>query len=145
MIEWMGMMSKELGGYLQICDTRQQEAWLRWLLLKEFGHHLANTLPKSRRLGKRWMDTCIIEQHRVWIHGVDMILISFIMSSSHVLYDESMRRQQILLLLGLYLRKQGKIFSHIFHDVVGVEDGTIIVQRGYSLALDVQEGISSWE
>ena len=61
-IEWMGMMSKELGGYLQIYDTRQQEAWLRWLLLKEFGHHLANTLPKSRRLGKRRMDTCIIKQ-----------------------------------------------------------------------------------
>ena len=93
MIEWMGMMSKKLGGYLQIGDTRQQEAWLRWLLLKEFGHHLENSLPKSRRTGKRWLDTCIIEQHRVWMYGVDMLPISFIMSSSHELYDGSMGRQ----------------------------------------------------
>ena len=87
MIEWMCMMSKELGSYLQIhdtgqqeawlrwlllkefghhlylqnYDTGQQEAWLRWLLLKEFGHHLAKTLPKSRTTGKIWLDTCIIE------------------------------------------------------------------------------------
>ena len=75
MIEWIWLMSKELGDYLQIYDTGQQEAWLCWLLLKEFGHRLANTLPKSKR-----MDTYIIEQHKVWMHGVDMILISFIMS-----------------------------------------------------------------
>ena len=49
------------------------------------------------------------------------------------------------MLLRMFLREQGKIFSHSFHDVAGVEDGTIIVQRGYSLALDVQEGLSSWE
>ena len=53
--------------------------------------------------------------------------------------------QQEILLLGMFLREQGKISSHNFHDVAGVEDGTIIVQRGYSLALNVQEGIYSWE
>ena len=125
MIEWMGMMSKELGGYLQICATREQEAWLRWLLLKEFGHHLANTLPKSRRMGKRWMDTCIIEQHRVWMHGVDVLLISFIVSSSYELVDGGMERQHNVLLLGLFLGEQGQICSHTLHDVAGRGDGTI--------------------
>ena len=43
------------------------------------------------------------------------------------------------------MREQGQICSHSFHDVAGVEDVTIIVQRGYSLTLDVQEGLSSWE
>jgi len=63
-IEWMWLMSKELGGYLQIYDIGQHEAWLDWLLLKEFGHHLENTLPKNGRIEKRCQDTCIIEQHR---------------------------------------------------------------------------------
>ena len=79
------------------------------------------------------------------MHGVDVTFISFIMPSSHDLYDESMRRQQTLLLLELYLREQGKIFSHTLHDVVGVGDGTIMVQRGYSLALDDQEVLPIWE
>ena len=39
LIELMWLMRKQMGGYLQIYDTGQQEAWLRWLLLKEFGHH----------------------------------------------------------------------------------------------------------
>ena len=63
----------------------------------------------------------------------------------HDLYDESMRRQQTLLLFELYLREQGQICSHTLHDVAGVGDGTIIVQRGYSLALDVQEVLPLWE
>ena len=46
--------------------------------------------------------------------------------------------------LGIFLREKGHIFSHSFHDVAGVEYGTIIVQRGYSLPLDVKEGLSSW-
>ena len=37
--EWEWMESKKLVSYLQIYDTGQQEAWLRWLLLKEFGRH----------------------------------------------------------------------------------------------------------
>ena len=143
-IGWMWLMSKELGGYWQIYDTGQQEAWLRWLLLKDFGHHLqnydtgqqeawlrwfghhlANTLPKGRRVEKRWLDTCIIEQHRVWMHGVDVLLISFIMSSSHELYDGSMGRQQNVLLLCLFLGEQGQSFSHTLHDVAGRGDGII--------------------
>ena len=61
------------------------------------------------------------------------------MFSLHDLYDGGMRRQQKLLFLWLFLREQGQICSHTLHDVVGVGDGTIMVQRGYSLALDDQE------
>ena len=131
MIEWMWLMSKELGSYLQIYDTGQQEAWLRWLLLKEFGHHLANTLPKSRRMEKIWQDTCIIEQHREWMHDVDV-------SSSHEMYDGSMRRQQNTLLL--CLGEQGQICSHTLHDVAGGGDGTISL-----IFDDVWEALPSWE
>ena len=45
-VEWMWMERKRLVSYLKIYDTGQQEAWLCWLLLKDFGHHLAYTLPK---------------------------------------------------------------------------------------------------
>ena len=125
MIEWMWMKRKRLVSHLQIYDTRQQEAWLCQLLLKEFGHHLAYTLPKSRRKEERWQDTCIIGQHRVWMHGVDVILISFIVSSSHKLYDGSMGRQQNILLLFLFLGEQEQIFSHTWHNVVRGGDGII--------------------
>ena len=56
--EWMWMVSKKLESYLQIYDIGQQEAWLRWLLLKEFGHH-----PLSKGMWRKdvWQDTCIIE------------------------------------------------------------------------------------
>ena len=70
------------------------------------------------------------------MHGVGMIFISFIMFSSHDLYDQGVRRQQELFFLGLLLGEHGHIFSHTLHDVAGVGDGTIIVKRGYSLALD---------
>ena len=66
------------------------------------------------------------------MHGVDVKFISFIMFPSHN-YDESMRGQQNILLLWLFLGEQGKIFSHTLHDVAEVGDGTIMVQRGYSI------------
>ena len=78
------------------------------------------------------------------MHGVDMIFMSFIMFSSHNLYDKSMRRQQNILFLCLFLKEQEKIFSHTFHDVAGVGNGTIMVQRGYFLALDDQEVLPLW-
>ena len=52
LVEWT--MSKELVSFLQIYDTGQQEAWLCWLLLKEFGHHLAYTLSKGMGMEKMW-------------------------------------------------------------------------------------------
>ena len=58
------------------------------------------------------------------------------MSSSHELYDESMRRQQNILFLG---REKGHIGSYFFHGVGGVGDGTTMVQRGHSFGLDDQE------
>ena len=72
---------------------------------------------------ERWQDTYIIEQHRVWMHDVDVILISFIVSSSHGLYDGSMGEQQNTLLL--CLREQGKNCSHTLHDVAEGGDGII--------------------
>ena len=131
-------MRKRLESHLQIFDTGQQEARLHWILLKEFGHH-----PVSKGM---WQDTCIIGQEGVWKHCVDMtFFISITMFSLHDLYDGGMRRQQKLLFLSLFLGEQGQIFSHTLHDVVGVEDGTIMVQRGYSLAFDDQEVLPLWE
>ena len=83
-----------------------------------------------------WQDTCIIGQKGVWMHYDDMkLFIPCIISSPHVLYDGGMRRQQKLFLLWVFLGEQGQILSNTLHDVAGVGDGTIIVQRGYSLAL----------
>ena len=67
------------------------------------------------------------------MHDYDVPLISANISSSHEVYDESMRGQQNILLLG---REHGKIGSHFLHGVVGVGDGTTMVKRGYSLALE---------
>ena len=92
-----------------------------------------------------WQDACIIEHQRAWMHGVDVTYISFIISSSHDLYDGSIRRHQALWLLELCLREQGKICSDMLYDGAGEGDGTIMVQRGYSLALDDQEVLPSWE
>ena len=50
------------------------------------------------------------------MHDVDV-------SSSHEMYDGSMRRQQNTLLL--CLGEQGKIFSHTLYDVAGGGAGTI--------------------
>ena len=41
--------------------------------------------------------------------------------------------------LWLLLGEHWQICSHTLHDVAGVVDGTIMVKRGYSLALDDQE------
>ena len=86
---------------------------------------------------KRWQDTCIIEQHRVWNHDVDVMLISLIMSSSHDFYDGSIVGQQNTLLL--CLREQGKNCSHTLHDVAGGGDGIIF------LAFNDREVLPSWE
>ena len=73
------------------------------------------------------------------MHGFDVILISFIVSSSHELYDGSMGRQQNILLLCLFLGEQEHIFSHHLHDVAGGGDGII------SLAIDDQEVLPTWK
>ena len=74
------------------------------------------------------------------MHGVDMILISFIVSSSHDWYDGGMGRQQNVLFLCLFLGEQGKIFSHTLYDVAGGGDGII------SLVFDDGlEALPSWE
>ena len=96
---------------------------------------LMERVPKE---WERWQDTYIIEQHRVWMHDVDMMLISFIVSSSHDWYDGGMGRQHNVLLLGLFLGEQGQIFSHTLYDVAGGGDGTI------SLVFD-REALPSWE
>ena len=73
------------------------------------------------------------------MHGVDVILISFIVSSSHDLYGGSMGRQQNLLFVCLFLGEQEHIFSHTLHDVAGGGDGFI------SLAFDDRGLLQTWE
>ena len=74
--EWVWMRRKGMIFHLKIYNTGQQEAWLRWLLLKEFGHHLE--YPFSRRMGveERWQDVCIFGQQRARINGANMEYIS---------------------------------------------------------------------
>ena len=126
------MERKKLVRYLQIYDTGQQEAWLRWLLLKYFGHLETYPLSKGMREEGVWQDTCIIGKQGVWMTYDDIIIIF----SPHDLYDGGMRRQQKILLLWRILGEHGQIFSHTLHDVAGVGDSTIMVQGVYSLALD---------
>ena len=113
---------------------------MRWLLLNKFGHHLEYNLSKGKWMEKMWQDACIIEQQRVWMHDVDVIFISFIMFSSHDLYDESMGRQQNILFLWMFFGEQEQILSHTLYDVAGGGDGTI------SLVFDDDwEALPSWE
>ena len=79
------------------------------------------------------------------MHGFYVTFISFIISSSHELYDGIIRRQQALWLLELCLREKGKNCSHMLCDVAGVGEGTLMVKNGYSLALDDLEALPSWE
>ena len=131
---WVRLMSKGLVSHLQIYDTGQQEAWLCWLLLKYFGHHV--TYPMSK--GVLWFgalhDNHMLWQQKIWLYGA--FYKSTIMMLFYDLFDGEMRRQQRLLLLWLLLGEYGLIFSHTLHDILGVEDGTIIVQRGYSSDLE---------
>ena len=70
---------------------------------------MAYTLSKGMMMEKMWQDDGIIEQQRLWVHSDDAIFMSFTMSSSHILYDESMRKQQKNLLMGLFCGEQEKI------------------------------------
>ena len=88
MDEWVWMESKKLVNYLQIYDTGQQEDWMRWLLLKEFGHHGTYPVSKGMWVEGTLQDTCIVGQQGVWMHYDDMN----IMSSPHDFYDGCMRR-----------------------------------------------------
>ena len=56
-----------------------------------------------------------------------------------------MRRQQALGLLELSWREHKQIFSHMMYGVVGVEEGTLIAERDYSLAWTDQEAFPYWE
>ena len=74
------------------------------------------------------------------MHGIDVVLISFIMFSSHELYDGSIGRQKNVLLLFLFLGEQEQICSHTLHDVAGGGDGI------NSLIFDDDlEALPSWE
>ena len=60
--EWVWMVSKRLVSHLHIYDTGQQEAWLHWLLLKEFGQHVTYPSSKGMLVEETWQGTCIIWQ-----------------------------------------------------------------------------------
>ena len=62
----------------------------------------------------------------------------------HDLYGDGVGRKLKLLLLWLLLREYGMILSYTFHDVARVGDGTIMVQRGYSLTLENEEVLPPW-
>ena len=47
--------------------------------------------------------------------------------------------------LWMFLGECGLVLFHTLHNVAGVGDGTIMVQRGYSLALEDQEVLPLWE
>ena len=63
----------------------------------------------------------------------------------HILYDDGVGRQQEFLLLLKFLGEYGLNFSHTFHDVAGVGNGTIMVKMGYSLASEDQEVLPPWK
>ena len=112
-VEWMWGKRKRLVRHLKIYDTGQQEAKLRWLLLREFGHHETYPVSKGMREENTWQSTCIMGQQGVWMHYDDVI----IMFSLHEWYDGGM-------LLWRIGREQGNICSHTWHDAAGVRDST---------------------
>ena len=77
--------------------------------------------------------------------GDVIYFISTIMLLLHSLYGADVGRQQGLLFLWRFLREYGLIFSHDLHDVARGGDGTIMVQGGYSLALEDQEILPLWK
>ena len=86
--EWEWMEREKLVRYLQIYDTGKQEAWLHWLLLKEFGHHGTYPFSKGMWMEGTWQDTCIMGQQGVWMHYDDIVIFF----SLHHLYDGGMMR-----------------------------------------------------
>ena len=107
-VEWMWMGGKRLVKHLQVYDTGQQEAMLRWLLLREFGQPMTCPFPWGEKRKEDWHDTFIMGQQGVWMHYDDMVILF----SMHQLYDGGMMRQQSHLLLWRIGREQGKNFSH---------------------------------
>ena len=90
---WVMLMNKRLESHLQIYDTGQQEARLRWLLLKEFGRHVTYPISKGMLVVGTWHGTCIIWKQGVWLQWVDVtFFMSIIMFSLHGLYDGDVRR-----------------------------------------------------
>ena len=77
--------------------------------------------------------------------GYVISFMSTIMFLLHSLYGDGVGRQQELLLLWKFLGEYGLISFHTLHNVVGVGDGTIMVQRGYFLALEDQEVLPLWK
>ena len=66
MDEWVLMVSKRLVSRLQIYDTGKQEAWLHWLLLKEFGNEVTYPISKGMLWFEALHDTHMIWQKNIW-------------------------------------------------------------------------------
>ena len=71
--------------------------------------------------------------------------MSTIMLFLYGLYGDGVGRQQELLFLWKLSGEYGLIFSHTLHDVAGVGDGTIMVQKGLLLSLGGSGGTSTLE
>ena len=72
LVGWVMLISKRLVSHLQIYDMGQQEARLRWLLLKEFGQHVTYPTLKGMLLVWIWHDTCIMGKQGFWVHCDDV-------------------------------------------------------------------------
>ena len=85
----------------------------------------------------------MIWQQKIWLYGA--LYKSTIMILLYGLYEGEIREQQKTLLPWVLLRKYGLILSHDLRDVAGVGDGTIMVHKGYSLALEDREVLPLWK
>ena len=69
---WMG--SKSLLNHLKVYETGQQEAMLRWLLLREFVQAMTCPFPWGEKRKEDWQDTFIMGQQGVWMHYDGMVI-----------------------------------------------------------------------
>ena len=61
--EWVRMIRKGLHDHLQIYDMGQQEAWVRWFLLGEFGYY-----PKAAISFIHGLKNTHVMKKEAWLH-----------------------------------------------------------------------------
>ena len=89
------MWSKGLPNHLQIYDTGQQQAWLHWLLLGEYGYHpmghmfLIHALDITGRMQKkkewfRWLLMREFGHHMIYLISLYLLLCGICLMSLHI-------------------------------------------------------------
>ena len=122
------MEGKRLVRHLHIYDIGQQEAKLRWLLRREFGHHETCPFLKGMRMEGAWQDTFIMRQQGVWMHYDDRVILF----PPYMMSDGGMKGQQGYFLLQRIGREKEKNCSPTWHSVARVKYATIMVQEVFS-------------